>query len=77
MGNRIGRDTVSSQLVNMFGLDRGARQQVAQTTTQQGRPQGTVLRLYRQVIDAHHNNRVQDKDLTEKHDFRSFSTSNP
>jgi hypothetical protein len=32
--------------VNMSGLDRGARQHVAQTTTQQGRPQGTVLRLY-------------------------------
>jgi hypothetical protein len=29
----------------MLGLDRGARQQVAQTTTQQGRPQDTALRL--------------------------------
>ena len=36
----------------MFGLDRGAKQKVAQTTTRQGRPQGTVLRLYRQVTQA-------------------------
>jgi hypothetical protein len=47
----------------MFGLDRGARQQVAQTTTQQGRPQGTVLRLYRQVINADYDNSVQDDYL--------------
>jgi hypothetical protein len=47
----------------MFGLDRGARQQVAQTTTQQSRPQGTVLRLYRQVINADYDNSVQDNYL--------------
>ena len=44
----------------MLGLDRGARQQVVQTTTQQGRPEGTVLRLYRQVINADYDNSVQD-----------------
>ena len=47
----------------MSGLDRGARQQVAQTTTQQGCPQGTVLRLYRQVINADYDNSVQDDYL--------------
>ena len=47
----------------MFGLDHGARQQVAQTTTQQGRPQCTVLRLYRQVINADYDNSVQDDYL--------------
>ena len=47
----------------MLRLDRGARQQVAQTTTQQGRPQGTFLRLYRQVINAYYDNRVQDDYL--------------
>jgi hypothetical protein len=47
----------------MLRLDRGARQQVSQTTTQQGRPQGTVLRLYRQVINADYDNRVQDDYL--------------
>jgi hypothetical protein len=36
----------------MLRLNRGARQQVSQTTAQQGRPQGTVLRLYRQIINA-------------------------
>jgi len=36
----------------MLRLDRGARQQVIQITAQQGRPQGTALRLYRQVINA-------------------------
>ena len=47
----------------MFGLDRGARHQVPKTTTQQGRSQGTVLRLYRQVINADYDNRVQDDYL--------------
>ena len=47
----------------MLGLDRGARQQVAQTTTQQGRPQDTALRLYRQVINADYDNSVQDDYL--------------
>jgi hypothetical protein len=40
-------------------LDRG----VSQTTAQQGRPQGTVLRLYRQVTNADYDNRVQDDYL--------------
>ena len=47
----------------MFRLDRGARQQVSQTTAQQGHPQGTVLRLCRQVINADYDNRVQDDCL--------------
>ena len=47
----------------MLRPDRGARQQVCQTTAQQGRPQGTVLRLYRQVINADYDNSVQDDYL--------------
>jgi hypothetical protein len=37
----------------MFGLDRGARQPVAQTTTQQGRPQGTVLQNKEAWLKVH------------------------
>jgi hypothetical protein len=33
----------------MLRLDRGVREQVSQTTAQQGRPQGTVLRFDRHV----------------------------
>jgi hypothetical protein len=47
----------------MLRLDRGARQQVSQTTAQQGRPQSTVLRLCRLVINADYDNRVQDDYL--------------
>jgi hypothetical protein len=53
----------------MLRLDRGTRQQVSQTTAQQGRPQGTVLRLYPQAINANYNNRVQDEDLRQKYDL--------
>jgi hypothetical protein len=68
MSQRIVRKVIHGTVtrqsqVNMFKLDRGARQLVAQTTTQQGRPQGTVLRLYRQVINADYDNRVQDDYL--------------
>jgi hypothetical protein len=64
----------------MLRLDRGARQQVSQTTAHQGRPQGTVLRLYRQVINADYVNHVQDDYLRQKYDLRTwslFSTSHP
>jgi hypothetical protein len=33
--------------------------------TQQGRPQGTVLRFDRQVVNADYDNRVQDEYLTQ------------
>jgi hypothetical protein len=64
----------------MLRLDRVARQQVSQTTARQGRPQGTVLRLYRQVIHADYDNRVQDDYLRQKYDLRTWSllsTSHP
>jgi hypothetical protein len=57
----------------MLRLDRGARQQVSQTTAQKGRPQGTVLRLYRQVINADYDNRVQDDYLRQKYHLRTWS----
>jgi hypothetical protein len=56
----------------MLRLDRGARQQVSQTNAQQGRPQGTVLRLYRQVINADYDNRVQD-DKARRHGLKCQS----
>ena len=64
----------------MLRLDRGARQQVTQTTAQQGRPQGTALRLYHQVINADYDNSVQDDYLRKKYDLRTWSllsTSHP
>jgi hypothetical protein len=51
-----------------------------QTTAQQGRPQGTVLRFNRQVVNADYDNRVQDEYLTQKYDLRTWSllsTSHP
>jgi hypothetical protein len=56
----------------MLRLDRGARKQVSQTTAQQGRSQGTVLRFDRQVVNADYDNRVQDEDLTQKYDLRTW-----
>ena len=47
---------------------------------QQGRPQGTVLRFDRQVVNADYDNRVQDEYLTQKYDLRTWSllsTSHP
>ena len=49
----------------MLRLDRGSRKQVSQTTAQQGRSQGTVLRFDRQVVNADYDNRVQDEYLTQ------------
>ena len=49
----------------MLRLDRGVRKQVSQTTAQQGRLQGTVLRFDRQVVNAEYDNRVQDEYLTQ------------
>ena len=57
----------------MLRLDRGARQQVSQITAQQGRPQGTALRLYRQVINADYDNRVQDDYLRQTYHLRTWS----
>jgi hypothetical protein len=57
----------------MLRLDRGASQQVSQTIAQQGRPQDTVLRLYRQDINADYDNRVQDDYLKQKYDIRTWS----
>jgi hypothetical protein len=57
----------------MLRLDRGASQQVSQTTAQQGRPQDTVLRFDRQVVNADYDSRVQDEYLTQKYDLRTWS----
>jgi hypothetical protein len=42
------------------------------TTAQQCRPQSTVLRFYRQVVNADYDNRVQDEYLTQKYDRGIF-----
>ena len=57
----------------MLRPDRGARQQVCQTTAQQSRPQGTVLGLCRQVINADYDNRVQDDYLRQTYHLRTWS----
>jgi hypothetical protein len=41
------------------------------STAQQCRPQSTVLRFDRQVVNADYDNRVQDEYLTQKYDLRS------
>jgi hypothetical protein len=49
-------------------------------TAQQCRPQSTVLRFDRQVVNADYDNRVQDENLTQKYDLRSrylFSKCDP
>ena len=64
----------------MLRLDHGARYQVSQTTAQQGRPQGTVLRFDSQVIKVDYDNRVQDDYRKQKYDLRTWSllsTSHP
>jgi hypothetical protein len=45
---------------------------ISQATAQQGCPQGTVLLLYRQVINAHPNNCVHHKDLIEVFIFHKW-----
>jgi hypothetical protein len=50
------------------------------TTAQKGRPQGTVLRFDRQVVNTDYDNRVQDENVTQKYDLRTWSllsTSHP
>ena len=46
-------------------------QQVTQRTTQQGRPQIIILVTCGQVVNAYHDEREQDDDLTKKHYFVS------
>jgi hypothetical protein len=40
-------------------------------TAQQGRPQGTVLRFDRQVVNVDYDNRVQNEYLTQTYDLRT------
>jgi hypothetical protein len=61
MSQRIARTVIHGTVTR--------QSEVSQTTAQQGRPQGTVLRFDRQVVNADYDNRVQDEYLTQKYDL--------